>query len=319
MKFPRFQVWFPLLLLLVAAGAAFTILGTPERTDEPVPPELTPMDPSLPAPGEHLLPVGSTENLPPLGPYSYLIHDQAPVSPMGEKSPGAEVGPSGSWPLTHPKMCAGILLADRAGGETALTEAQARGLVPVLHGLGAAWQKVVGTEDAIRAVLTKQQRDHIYDFKELFEDPRFIEEYFPGGTHLQTCYTLLRERAAEPSPQGDESRRDPQPVDDDFIITYSDMLTGVYMLERTPDMAISPEQARQMLELYEAIDIATVKQAERDLADLLVEPQVKYIQDHMPEINVLKKQAFDGEHEKGLYGDPLIWMTIEEVQKKVNY
>lgn len=290
MKTRRIVLWLPALLLLgTAAVVPYKLRST--ETD-----------------------AKGTSQPPPtsLGLMHYTQHEQTPVSPM---QAGIEYGPAAAWPLTHPKICGGIILTSERGSEASLSAEQARNMLPLLHALGYAWQQAIEQEAAIRAVLTPQQRRYVFEHKAVLEDPHFIEETFPSGDHLQACHDLLARRAEEKSPERIETPEDPDAADDVGIITFSDMLTGIYVMEDEPGLAVDAEQAARLALLYRGMDLSEVKRCERELSELLTAPQVKYIQDHIEEISRLKRDVFSGDRDTGFYGDPLIWKAIQTADR----
>jgi hypothetical protein len=238
-------------------------------------------------------------------------HQESPLKDAQEDSPYAP------WPLSYPKMCGGILLFEKDARSLAVTPDQARRLLPILHRLGACWREIMISTDRVKNSLNAAQREYIFRNKHTFETTAFVRKNIPsslGGNSLKAAAWVLEKRSKEP--KGGASLRE-QP-EDDRLLTIFDMATGIYMMDGIPDLAADRDQALALLPVFRTIQkpVDEMGKCTREMADLLSKSQIAHIQSHMLQVTHMKRSAFDGSGDKGPYGDRLIWLIIQLLEKR---
>jgi len=225
--------------------------------------------------------------------------------------------PYSPWPLSFPKMLGGVILMEKLGPPLALTDAQARSLVEILHLLGRSWKAVHDAERGIKGVLSDPQQQYILRNKHEFEKFEYVRSHMPEflkGDSIGAAMWLMEKRSKENT--NDRSYARPQKT---YLLTVFDMSTGIYMMDSADGLALTPVQAREILPFYHGLNepLKSVGDCTDRMRNLLTADQIRYTQSHMLQVTHAKRVPFVAQHEKGPYDDALIWFVIRMMEKRL--
>ncbi|MCZ7581836.1 MAG: hypothetical protein M5R36_00085 [Deltaproteobacteria bacterium] len=234
--------------------------------------------------------------------------------------PPEDGSPYTAYPLSFPKVLAGLLYFDKKIPSLAATADQCEKMIPILKGMGAAWGSTHDMTEKLHKVLTKKQEAFVAKNKKEIEKmssfakaTEVMRKHYPnepgmgglaGAAHL--CTLRIRENTA---PRGED------PATGDMILTQFDIGTGIILMEDHPDLKISTDQARRMLPMFQELDehTKTVDLFFQQLTGLLTDEQIAAVGPNIKEITELKFATF--KNPGGSFHDPLINTVLQYCEK----
>ena len=255
----------------------------------------------------------------------------AAESPSDEK-PAASLtpeqgGPYLPYPLSFPKVLAGLLYFEESRPAMAPTRAQCAEFLPALDSLASTWPEVLKLTKRLHRILTPMQERYIVENKSELEKTSahlkasaILKERLgarPSGSvmdseHFAAMAEFCRQRAVEKKEdlsKGGATGR--------ALITHCDIATGLLLMEAMPALQMSSSQAREMAPLFDRLArlSGAVDGAFQKIRSVLTKEQIEAVKEDIEKITKVKFSVFDRgadvEDE-----DPLIGHVIQMCRSK---
>jgi len=185
--------------------------------------------------------------------------------------PGGSPAPN-QFQIGLDQLAIGIIyLQDRR--DVRLSPGQAREILPLLREAVAAFRKVEELSACFPAVLSAAQMRHIRS--NAGGKISGLDDLTPTGedSHVYPALLVLRRKAAKNPPPR------PEASDEPLDVSLPDLADGIYRLEQTPDLALSPRQAAILLPIMEEINPSwkTVTRDANRIQSRLLPGQITYV------------------------------------------
>lgn len=253
----------------------------------------------------HLGPIQASEGLPSaVGPNATLA---SPYSP---------------YPMSFPKMLAGILYWEYVKPDMQVTREQAQQLIEPVSILSKSWQGVLYAEDAVKYALTCEQLKFTGTNKQRFErgDSPTRNRMRPVADRyviyeVGAALGLLRERVksteTRPFTPCPKEKLVEKGASIDMGGSFTDVAAAILAMEDQPTLRIGAQQAIPLLKIFE--DAATAERItvvnEERIRNVLTKTQIQAIGQDIIPITQMKQRWAGGM--SGQKSDPLTARTLE--------
>lgn len=311
--------------------------GQPTVLQPAVLPDSGPMQPGMmpppPGQGQGLMPPpggsGLTLGVPPGGEGAPPTADLPPGMADADPSRPSAVGPDAKisspyspYPMSFPKMLAGILYWEYEKPSMQVSNEQAQQLIEPVAILSKSWQGVLYAEDAVKYALSCAQLKFTGSNKQRFErgDSPTRRSYRPLADRyliyeVGAALALLRERVKE----SDSVRFEPCPKEKlvekgasiDLGGSFTDVASAILAMETEPELRIGSRQAVPLLKIFE--DAATAERTtvihEERIRNILTKKQILAIGEDIIAVTQMKQRWAGGM--SGTQSDPLTTRVLE--------